>query len=210
MTWLEILQSELKLLAQRRPLFHSEADFQHELAWQLQTRGLVDKIRLEFPMHTSSGVMNLDLLAVRGTTRIAIELKYWKRALNLLGPDGERFVLKNQGAHDTSRYDFWKDVWRIETMVDEGMVDAGFALTLTNDSAYWRPGRDGTIDAAFRIHSKRPQVSGSLDWADHAGVGTTKGRSGLHVRGVYQPSWTDYSLPDPTHPFRYMMVSING
>lgn len=209
-SWTETLQGELTRLAQRRPLFHSEADFQHELAWQLQSQGLVDKVRLELPVHTDKGVMNLDLLAVRGKERVAIELKYWKRALNLTLPDGERFALKNQGAHDISRYDFWKDVWRIETMIDEGQVDAGFALTLTNDPGYWRPGRGGTIDAAFRLHPERAEVSGALAWEKHAGIGTTRGRPDLHIRSSYQLSWHDYSLPDPQHPFRYMMLAVGN
>ena len=39
-------------LAVRRPGFHSEADFQHELAWAIQTKYAHQKpeLRLEYPL----------------------------------------------------------------------------------------------------------------------------------------------------------------
>lgn len=206
-TWTNALRAELTSLALRRPLFHSEADFQHEVAWQLQSTGLADKVRLELPVHTKEGVMNLDLLAVRDGLRVAIELKYWKRAMEHT-QNGEVFTLKNQGAHDISRYDFWKDVWRLETMLDDDKADLGIAVTLTNDPGYWRPGRGGTIDAAFRLHPERPSVTGQLNWTAKAGAGTTKGRPDLQLRDAYRLAWSDYSRPHPDHAFRYLMLPV--
>jgi hypothetical protein len=63
-------------LAATRPLFHSEADFQHAFAWQLHQQYPDARIRLE--TLARSGV-RLDVFAVIGSRRVAIELKYLLR-----------------------------------------------------------------------------------------------------------------------------------
>jgi hypothetical protein len=54
----------LSLLAERRPVFHSERDFQHALAWQIQLAYPEAQIRLE-PRPRRS--IHLDLLVRRGS-----------------------------------------------------------------------------------------------------------------------------------------------
>lgn len=52
-------------LATRRPLFHSEADFQHELARELRARGLGRGVRLERPFDLPER-LNVDLVGLTG------------------------------------------------------------------------------------------------------------------------------------------------
>ena len=67
-------------LSQHRPIFHSEADFQHALAWQIHKVMPNCEIRLEMPYRVPQGNWYLDIWLL--TPRIAIELKYrtkkWK------------------------------------------------------------------------------------------------------------------------------------
>src|SRR5206468_1234798 len=99
-------------LAKRRPIFHSEADFQHELAWEARLRAPDVLVRLEqpFPGRASGAI---DLILRRGRVVHAIELKYLTA-----GFEGEHaaenFRLKNHGAQDIRRYDVCKDIERME------------------------------------------------------------------------------------------------
>src|SRR5690349_12429823 len=95
-------------LKQRRPIFHSEADFQHEFAWEMRSCGLATDIRIERPVRVLDKQYNVDILAKHGREWIAIELKYWKKQFNAV-VGGEEFVLNNRSTQDISRYDFWKE-----------------------------------------------------------------------------------------------------
>ena len=101
-------------LADRRKMFHSEADFQHALAWQIHEAAPESQVRLEvsvIPVEAQG--MFLDIwLPVEG---IAIELKYKTRGLEL-EQDDESFALRNQSAQDQGRYDFLRDIQRLELM----------------------------------------------------------------------------------------------
>lgn len=180
-------------LAGRRPVFHSEADFQHALAWEIQARHPTAAIRLE--TRPTRGI-HLDLLVVDGGRRTAIELKYLADRFEGVVL-GERFALPRQGAHDISRYDACKDIWRLETMVADGYADSGSAIVLSNDGGYWRPGtKADPIDACFRIYEGR-SVEGTLKWAPNAGAGTTRSRlEPLPLRGSYPCRWQPYSRLD--------------
>lgn len=206
----EVLDGLLGELAQERPVFHSEADFQHSLAWLMQLAEPERRIRLEYrapvdvPMH-------VDVLVIEPSgQRMALELKYWTRRLQV-SVKGEAFSLRHQSAHDTSRYDFIKDISRVERLIEDGLVDTGWVIAVTNDSAYWRPAtRDDTIDAAFRLDPARV-LAGRLAWAAHAAPGTTHGRDEPHeLSGRYELSWKDYSrvADGPAGQFRYLAVPI--
>lgn len=177
-------------LARRRPLYHSEADFQHALAWQIQLGHPEAQVRLETRPRRR---VRLDLLVRLPNRRIAFELKYLVARFE--GDiDGESFDLPNGGAQDLSRHDVVKDIVRLETALADGYADEGWVIALSNDSSYWRPGlRAITIDNEFRLHEGQV-LTGARKWASNAGPGTTKGRSEpLHLAGSYRCGWRDYS-----------------
>ena len=198
----------LATLAQSRKVFHSEADFQHALAWQIQKIAPDRLVRLEvdaFPDQDRRRFLDI-WLPVDG---IAIELKYVTRKLEV-DHDGESFALRDHSAQDTRRYDFLLDIQRLEAIRSNG-CRAGYAVLLTNDSSYWTdPVTRDTQDAAFRIHEGR-DISGDLAWAERAGSGTVKGReSPINLQGSYRLSWQDYStFPGRSYGmFRYLAVTV--
>jgi hypothetical protein len=65
---------------------------------------------------------------------MAIELKYKTRSLTA-ALDGEDFHLMSHAAQDLVRYDFFKDLNRIEAFARAGPERTGYAIFLTNDSA---------------------------------------------------------------------------
>lgn len=166
------LPAVIATLAVERPVFHSEADFQHSLAWHLKLADPAARIRLETrPVRG----MQLDLLVESRGRRTAIELKYFFKRFHG-DVEGESFDLPDQSAHDISRYDFVKDIVRTESFVANGIADSGRTIVLTNDPAYWRPERNpDTIDAQFPGREGRV-LTGPLRWCDRAGAGTTQSR----------------------------------
>jgi hypothetical protein len=198
-------------LAGERPVFHSEADFQLALGWLIQQRSPSAKVRLEYRAAYLDRRGYLDLWIVDGEAATAIELKYFTRPFEG-AVDGEQFVLLNQGAQDISRYDFVRDVERVESVVDHGLATSGFAIALTNDSSYWRTPAipRETADGAFRLHEGRT-LEGTLGWSPSTGAGTMRGREKAHeLRRRHHIEWHDYSRRGaaPGQTFRYALVRI--
>jgi len=106
------VSSLLSKLSARRPIFHSEADFQHALAWQIQLEHADADLRLEHPLVDGQRGA-IDILVRLDNQVFALELKYLSR--NLIHETGhDRFALKSQSAHDIRRYDVCKDIQRVE------------------------------------------------------------------------------------------------
>ena len=133
------LAAALTALAERRPVFHSEADFQHELAWLVRERYSDVGVRLERPVPLKGERGEVDIWLRERDGPTAVELKYWTRRLELT-ERGEIFALRDQSANDQRRYDIWKDVARIERLVDQQQAVSGYVIALTNDHLYWSEG----------------------------------------------------------------------
>lgn len=197
----------LSELAARRPVFHSERDFQHALAWQIQLENPQAEIRLE--TRPRRGV-HLDMFIRLAGMRTAIELKYLVAALHATIGE-ESFDLPHQAANDISRHDVIKDITRIEATLTDGHADGGCVVVLTNDRSYWQSAtRADTIDAAFRLDQGRI-LEGTLGWAARAGHGTTAGRdTPLDLAYRYTCHWRDYSrvalTNGRTSQFRYLLL----
>ena len=196
-------------LAESRKVFHSEADFQHALAWHIHQTMPESQIRLEFPVPVENQKMYVDIwLPVE---KIAIELKYMTRKSELEDNE-ESFALRNQGAQNQRRYDFLWDIHRLKLMRSmPEFCEAGHAVLLTNDPLYWNPPRrQDTVDSDFRVHEGRV-ISGKLAWAAKATPGTKRGReSPITITGFYRLHWQDYSdfSGKPLGKFRYLAVSV--
>ena len=207
------LEEVLARLSATRPVFHSEADFQHHLAWEMHLMDPALRIRLEVRPDPARREQ-VDLLVDRPDSGMgtAIELKYLKAAWQ--GAVGtEDFLLLNQGAQDISRYDVVKDVARVERFVAQRTGWNGYAIVVTNDRTYWAPRSGGplTIDHAFRIH-EGAGLAGERAWGAGAGDGTMRGRRAiLGLRGEYTLNWRDYSHADGRNGlFRVLVVAIRG
>ena len=113
-------------LANQRPLFHSEADFQHAIAWEIHKRLPRASVRLERPVEVShrNNRIYVDIWIEQDGHVLAIELKYKTRALQShIG--SEQYALRSQTAQDLGRYDLIKDVGRAENFVADRVPRAG-------------------------------------------------------------------------------------
>lgn len=165
----------LSRLSASRPVFHSEADFQHALAWESHQAWPQQLVRLE--TRPARGI-HLDVLLIDRLAgrEVALELKYLTASWQGVARQ-ESFDLLSQGAQDIRAYDCIKDISRVERFVyDRPGADAA-VIVLTNDSNYWTPRSHGRITNAhqFRIHEDAT-ISGLRSWGPHTGVGTLKNR----------------------------------
>lgn len=202
----------LEKLAVKRPIFHSEADFQHELAWLIHEEYPNAKIRLEIPSGNKTAIEHLDLLVEIDTLKIAIELKYKKTSILEL-VNGEMFNLKPDTSHDTSRYDYLKDVSRIEDYIYRNPGSIGYAILLTNVDVFWREMKQGQNSEQFFLHEGRNIAKNvPMKWHEKASTGTLAGRkSELKLKNNYHIHWEDYSFLGLKQQinFKYLALKIN-
>ena len=200
----------LSTLAKQRPIFHSEADFQHAFAWEIHQRLPVASVRLELPVQVRNRFLHIDIWVVYQGEVLAVELKYKTRGLSIR-VGNEQYHLKSQSAQDIGRYDFLKDIQRLEQVGAQHRNFTGYAILLTNDSAYWaKPANFKTVDADFRLHDGRV-IEGILAWSDKASDGTKKNRERpIELKGKYRLRWTGYSRlsSDRYGEFRSLVVKV--
>ncbi len=206
------LPAALAALAEQRPVFHSEADFQHALAWVIRERHPGIEVRLEYPVILDDQLAHIDIWLRDADGDKPVELKYWTREVHL-AVGNEEYPLRQQGAQPLNRYDLWKDVARIERLINQNRTAAGSVVALTNDRGYWNEGRPRTIDATFRLH-EGSEVRGSVALSQRASAGTRKGReSAIALQGRYFTHWRDYSAPSPGvagGEFRYLLLDVGA
>jgi len=91
----------LKVLSSKRPIFHSEADFQQALAWQIHEEYPTCSIRLERKVTQLDNTMYVDIWATENDANVAIETKYRTKLLEVI-VDREQFDLLNRGGYKDS------------------------------------------------------------------------------------------------------------
>ena len=125
--------------------------------------------------------------------------------------ENEQYRLKNQSAQDIGRYDFIKDIQRLEHVSSEQSNFIGYAVLLTNDSAYWiKPVNHDTVDADFRINDGRV-IEGVCNWGVNTSDGTKKNREqALVLKNKYVVQWENFSRPSPASygEFRSLTIKV--
>lgn len=192
-------------------VFCSEADFQHALAWQLHLSGF--EPRVEWPHRDPESGKNahIDIWVPGGDGAVAIELKYRTKPLDVQLDDGTTFSLTDQSAQDWGRYEFLRDVKRLEDFGAQEARAAGFAILLTNDPSYWGPGRKRQpLDSAFRLQHGTV-IPDTLSWPDEKPY-RGKAQYPIKLGGKYVPNWRpyyDYEVADRKYGvFKYLLINV--
>lgn len=199
-------------LSLKRPIFHSEADFQHALAWELHQKWPKCSMRLEFKPPYLTNRMYVDIWATSSEVTIAIELKYKTKAFRT-NIHEENLDLSNHSAPDEGRYDFLKDVQRLEQVVYKHSNTIGYAIFLSNDNTYWNPPANTSIanDLQFRIHQGN-LLNGELSW--RAGALKKAREKPIIISSSYILAWQDYSnldgSPKTNGKFRVLLVKTEA
>lgn len=208
-------------MSKKRMVFCSESDFQFSFALELKRVVPTSSIFLEKCICTNSGTYYIDLVFVLNNYSYYIEFKYQtSRCLTSYS----RFCidLKDQGAQDLLRYDYLKDIHRLQDIYNNNPVFFGgaCAIVLTNDRLlYKEPTKydSKVLDYNFRIHdrmsSKYPYpVPGLVSWNNTLKSGQHWTKNGKRKQSfnvpIIQTNWTLYmSFKDNNNinqDFRYL------
>lgn len=201
-----------------RPVFHSEADFQHELALRMSLCGF--RVRLEVPFSIQvNGVMvaaQLDMLVFGPEQRrTAIELKY-VTAKKAVEHAGETFTLKQNWGTNLSRFDCWADFQRVGGLVAAQHADKGFAIFLTNVADAWNVDVGETVNLGrqFSVHQDRNVTANTmLDWVGNPPTDTVGRKRMPPYSPVTVPQqtsccWRDFSdLQGSNGRFRFLLLA---
>lgn len=201
----------IESLRAKRTVFHSEADFQFAFAWEMKTHYPDAAVRLEYPP-PDEPAKYIDIIVRLDNDVYPIELKYKTKLFNTV-LNGEPYFLKNHGAQDIGKYDFVKDICRVESFRKHiAGYREGYAIWLTNDPYYWNAPKNNTAGyTAFSVHSGAIK-KGTMAWGASMNAGSIKTREKpLSLCGSYRIDWNDYSLLDTRNGlFMYAVVRVAG
>ena len=204
------LHQILRSLSEKRRLFHSEADFQFALAWEVKSFHPACEIRLEIPVKTDQDEQKKRIdIVVRDAKKIfPIELKYLKKTLHgAFG--GETYDLAT-GVHDMDMHDCLKDIARLEALRERlAGFCAGYAVWLTNDNAYWNADYNASYYKEFHAPDGT-EKSGMLRFSGDTYITGQKGyKSPVVLQEKYRILWRDYSdLDIKNGVFKYAVITV--
>ena len=213
------LEKVIIKLREKRPVFHSEADFKFALAWEIQTEYSKSRIRMEYPQMVSGknftmpttntdksddSLIYVDILVRYEGSSYPIELKYKKAELSI-EYRGELYNLKKHEAKTDNVYIFVKDICRIESLgkaLDN--FEQGYTLWLTNDLSYLQEPTDADVGYAnFSVHQGAIKT-GTMNWNGPRDIPP------LTLRNEYTINWKDYSnLGSNNGEFKYALLQVN-
>lgn len=205
---IEIITEEfLCQLEKDNKRYYKEASIQCKLVNELSKKFGVDPV-LEWSVpyvesDLKSSTRRIDIMFEIGGKKVGIELKYKNKAV----PGGE---YPNPGADNNNKFDFFKDVQRLEDLREEKNkkfhIEKGFAIFITNDHLYWKPTRKGTLKEAFNLCDGTELIPKTYkaEW---------KGRKGQSVQfsGSHKIQWMPpLEGPDKKDgkTFRYLIVEV--
>ncbi|KGP91246.1 hypothetical protein N780_08530 [Pontibacillus chungwhensis BH030062] len=170
----------------------------------------LESIGYSVDLNKQVGNEKVDLWAEKGLEVLAIEVRYKTAKLNTLHND-IHIDLKHQGAQDQGRYDYLRDLSKLEDITKDRRDVSAYALIITNDKLYWeKPVNTDTVDSDFRIHEGRT-LTGDLAWKVEASTGTMVAREGVLSLGEeYQLEWVPFLILDDekNSEFKALLVRV--
>lgn len=205
-------------LKNKNCFFVSEADFQHCFAMELERvfNGMAT-VLLEFPIEQHGRIIYIDIMLVHGQSLYPIELKYKTKIIpseKLYGLTGLpiKKILKDHNAVDINGYNFWKDINRIEQLVENNQVVAGVCIMITNDRFYWSgKWRSNSKGFPFRTLQGKYRC-GTFKWQHDNLDNIPKWimqHPGFEIKNDYEFQWCDFcDTGDKNGIFKSLFIEI--
>lgn len=206
----------LNILRQKNIPFYSEADFQHQLAWEIHKKHPDSSVYLEVPYKNyrdgSKNKIYVDILINYKGRRIGLELKYKTAIFNYAHNEVE-YNLASHGAQPLSRYDILKDIERLQNLINSNAIDDGYAIAVTNDKVLWshRTNRNGSGSDFFLGDKKAGQI---LTWKDGFKLGSIGSHRAENISFLYPVKiqwepWCAFTEGN-NKEFKYIMVNCGN
>lgn len=197
----------MKTLSDERPIFHSEADFQFSLGWELKMLNNDLEIIMERPFQFNNKLGDdkdttkyTDIFIKDGLNKYGIELKYVTKELKT-----EKYKLKNHMATNLRRYDFYKDISRLESLKINKEIDKGYVIFLTNVPSYQKSTSGMAKEFNFADGCKISQ--GKYDWSGKKPTGKSHRNEEIEIKQQYDCCWREYP-ENGSYGFKYILLEI--
>lgn len=209
------LNNTIESLSITRPLFHSEADFQLSLGLLLGKRFEVrlEKPFVNIPLNSNPDVIipKLELDIFLPNELVGIELKY-KTISKKIDENNEEFDLKNHGAQNLGRYDFFDDIRRLQSLKKINKINSGIVIFLTNDHLYWNSITRRNFSKEFDMSNRLIPSHTELSWIGNPSSGSvTHKRLGNRIPILVENNlcleWREYSSLNNMN-FKYLLVQV--
>ncbi len=208
----KIIDQIKKYLEEREKIFLNEKDIQLYLAQKFTESKEYDNVFMEYCISkevldefginywSNKNNIYVDIVLEKNGSFYPIEVKYKTKKqeldYNILGQN-IKMELKDQGAQDIGRYDFWKDVKRTELLSNCANVKAGCVLFITNDRHYGVNSLGKNVGYAnFSMHQERiinkKTKSENLDWKNNVAI--SKGRRAIELMNRYDIKWDKFEI----------------
>jgi hypothetical protein len=202
-----IVADIISFVEHQSELMFNEGDFQLQLSVYLLKSGHYDDVQVEYYLPNELAAMAgydwdsnlyLDIVVRKDEYYCPIELKYpTKRVVKDAKRFGEKLsnvqLMRNQGAQDIVRYNFWKDVRRGEIVKALfPKVTGALAVMLTNDESYTRPVRPSSACYPFRTTENAVIGPGLMDWNGLPAMRDS--HVPFHLDGKYIVKWDKYLI----------------
>ena len=126
---------------------------------------------------------------------------------------GETFKLKQHGAQNLARFDYFDDIRRLQFLKKHGIIEKGYAVFLTNDPLYWKPIKGKNFSSNFSMEDERIIESNTkLGWTGNpSGGSVTKKRlypfNPIVLDNKHQLKWYEFSKLSGVS-FKYLIIEI--
>jgi len=206
-----ILNQITDALAARHSHFIREQDIQAYLHIFFLQTNFYDNVFIEYHvpgelvppyLWTDIGNIYIDIVLEKDNQYYPVEIKYKTQQQplpHLVFGQNVNVLLGQHGAQNIGRYDFWKDVKRVEFFeATFHLAQRGVVLFVSNDGSYQNePLNQNAGYAPFSIHQGRHVLAGTqLNWNGAPKIAA--GRPGFFVNYDYTINWIQ--LPyDPVH-----------
>lgn len=231
---LTLLFCDLKdFLKNNKELIFNEKDLQVRITMWLKKKKHYDRVDMEYSVpkdelrarHLKLGKwssdfpwdndLSIDVVVEKDNQFAAVELKFaTSPVINQPSRFGESLktncpIIKKQGANNLVMYNYWKDVRRIEALIQcyQNMI-GGIALFITNDRIYWNVPKANVSYSAFSTHQGNRVGHGLLKWGtiSHKII---KSHPDFKINGCYLCDWEDTAITALTKNgdrFRYLLT----
>lgn len=194
----------IDILKAKRKFFCSESDFQFSLALEIQKYYSDANIFLEYCPNIQKNT-HIDVVVGLDNNIYPVELKY-KPTTFMEKINDEPYELRKQGGQNIGRYDYLKDIQRIEEFSKIlSRYKLGYSILLTNDKSYWEKNKKGAMDEQFHL-TQDVLKTGVLTW--NGNTDRKNRNKPIELKGKYKIDWKEYSKFDkmPNGEFKYCLT----
>ncbi len=203
-----IIEEALKRLGNREQIFHSEAEFQFKLAWEIKEANSDISIDFEFPFEL--GIDNtthrseIDLILKNSTSSCAIELKYAKGELEYNGYD-------LRGKPSDECHEILKDILRMEKYKTKmKKASEAYVLVIANNTSYWKRPSEKVKNAKDMYLTQGITMKPGLYEYRKGSILQSHTKLNIELSNSYTIDWKDYcTIPAPKNfKFKYLLLEV--